>query len=580
MKEYIKKYWKYYLTIIFIAFILSSALFMNELPNAHDINAHLSRSIGTGTALKEGQIPPLVVPNYANGFGYAWNLFYPPFVPYIMTVLKLFVSSYVNALRFLILIFMCIAGLGMFKLIEEITGKKNVSLLGSIIYMCTPYILTDIYIRMALGEIISYALFPILFLGIHNLFNGNGRKYTLITVGAVGILLSHNISALFAIGLSVIYVIFNINKLNNKQIWKKIGINVVFIILIVGFFYFPLLQAKKSSNYEAFTYGKMSTLESFKENAVYLSQILFGKMQTGSSYPLSDSNNVNTDMNMQIGLFIILPILFTPFIYKKIDKKKRKNYLVTLIIGLLAIFASTPLFPYDIMPKQISIIQFPWRFLMIATFTLSIIATINIYKVFENIKLQDVLLLTIIIITNVSPLIFANTFTNNIKDEDYTGDDYIEVTPNYYSRFDATFEYLPNKAYENMDYFLNRDQNVSVIGGNIQIIEQNKDGTYMNIKFINENEKSSIELPFIYYPGYEIRINGQKVDYYESEKGFVEMDIPENINGDITVKYTGTRLARLTWIISLISLILFVIYNICICIKYKKDRRKLCDKND
>ena len=64
----------------------------------------------------------------------------------------------------------------MYELLKEITKKNKISLLGSIMYMCAPYALVNIYTRMALGEISAYAFFPILFLGIYNLINGNGKK--------------------------------------------------------------------------------------------------------------------------------------------------------------------------------------------------------------------------------------------------------------------------------------------------------------------------------------------------------------------------------------------------------------------
>lgn len=577
MKEYMKKYLKYYLIIIFIALIMTSGLLVKGLPNGHDLNAHMARAIGTAASLKEGQIPPLIVSNYANGLGYSWNLFYPPLAPYLMTVLRIFVFSYANALKLLIIIFLWISGMAMFKLIEEITKNKNVSLLGAIIYMCSPYILTDIYVRMAVGEILSYALLPILFLGLHNLFNGNGKKHTLITIGAVGIMLSHNISTLFAVGLSVIYVLFNLKKLNNIEIWKKIIANVVFILLLVVFFYLPLLQAKNDTDYSAFDYGRMGSIEYLEDHAVYISQILFGKLQAGASVPMTDEHNLNNDMCMQIGLFIIIPILFTPFIYKKISKKNRKNYLLTLIIGILAIFAATPLFPYDIMPKQIAIIQYPYRFLLIATFTLSIIATINIYKAFENINLKEIMVFTIIVVSYVQPLIFANPSYLNLNDADFQGNAEISMTTKT-SLSTANFEYFPSKAFENLEYIKSRDQNVLVISGQIQIIEQNKNGSKMSISFKNANEKASIELPYIYYPGYEIEINDKKADYYESEKGLIEMDIPENTEGNINIRYTGTRLARITWIISLISLIIFIIYNIRLILRNKDGMRFLSDK--
>ena len=575
MKEYMKKYIKNYAFIIILALILTSALLVDGIPSGHDINAHLARTVGMSKEISEGQFPPLVVSNYANGFGYSWNLFYPPLAPYLMAVFQLFVGSYVNALKVLIMLCMVIAGLAMFKLIEDITENKNVSLLGSIIYMCSPYIITDIFIRMAVGEILAYAFLPVLFLGIHNLFQKDGRKYPFIVVGAVGILLSHNISTVFAVGLSVIYVLFNINKLNNFKIWKKIEICCLFIILIVGFFYFPMLQAQNASDYKAFTYGKMATVETMHLHSLYLSQVLFGGLQGGASDLLTTPSNVNRDMCMQIGLFIIVPVLFTPFVYKHIEKKNRKNYILTLVVGLLAIFATTTLCPYDKLPEQFSIIQFPWRFLFVATFTLSIIATINIAKIFENLSKKHVMILAIIIISYISPLIFANTFTTALTDEIYMGTDIVQGGNYPQSNCTAGLEYLPSKAYDNIEYLVNREQNVVIMEGNITIQEENKNGSYMTIKFNNESEKSIIELPYVYYPGYDIRINGEKIDYYESQNGFIVMDVPENQSGEITVKYTGTRLARLTWIISLLTVIVFIVFNIIRFVKHNKEIKKL-----
>ena len=85
-------------------------------------------------------------------------------------------------------------------------------------------------------------------------------------------------------------------------------------------------------------------------------------------------------------------------------------------------------------------------------------------------------------------------------------------------------------------------------------------------------EETKIELPYLYYPGYEIEVNGEKQEYYESETGFIQIDL-NNKEGEITVKYTGTILARVSFIISMISLLVFIIYNIVI-IKKELDKKK------
>lgn len=570
MKEHIEENYKCYLIILFIAIIVTSGLLINGLPAGHDVNAHMARAVGTGEALSEGQFPPLVTSNFANGFGYSWNIFYPPLAAYLMTILKIFVSTYADSLKQLIIIFVIIAGIGMYELLKEITKKNKISLLGSIMYMCAPYLLVDIYTRMALGEISAYAFFPILFLGIYNLLNGNGKKHTLITVGAVGILLSHNISAVFAVVVSAIYVLFNINKLKDKGKIKKIIINVIFIVLITGFFYITLLQTKNSADYTVFLDGKMATKETLEENAVYLSQILFGKMQFGYSSVLGDQNNIETDMCYQLGLFIIVPILFTPFAFKNIKKENRKNYILTLVVGFLSIYAASTLFPYDKMPEWISFIQYPWRFLFIATFTLTIIATINIEKVFEKIDIKEIMVLTTIILIYVSPLILANNFDSTITDEKYEGID--EIIPGTkLSEATSTLEYVPTKAFLNVEYLRNRNQEVAVISGNVEVTEQNKNGSSMEIKYSKDQEKASIELPYLYYPGYEIKVNGEKINYYETGNGFVGLDLENENSGEITVKYTGTTLARVSFVISIIALIVFIIYNV---ISISKNRNK------
>lgn len=565
IKKYVKEYYKFYLLIIIIAIIVCSGLLVKGgIPNGHDLHAHMARAVGMSKELSEGQIPPLVVSNFANGFGYAWNLFYPPLAPYIMAIIQIFVFNYVNALRVLIILSIIIAGLSMFKLLEEITSNKFTALTGAIIYMCSPYILTDIYIRMSVGEILGYAFLPLLFIGIYNLFEKNGNKHMLITIGAVSILLSHNISAVFAVILSGIYVIFNINKLN-KQILKKIGINVIFIILIVLFFYLPFLEGKNFTDYKVFT--GMSSTEELKNHSINIPQLLFGKMQYGNSEGIESANlNIKNDMCMQIGLFIIIPVLFTPFVYKDIKKQNRKNYILTIIVGLILTFAVTPFFPYNIMPEQVSVIQFPWRLLLVVTFLWTIISAINLQKMFKKLEIKEVMIITVFVLTYITPLIFSNTYYEGLTDDKYTQIDKFSETTTY-SDGCAWLEYLPVKSFDNYDYLRNRNQEVLVINGNINILKQEKQGSSMIIEYENSSENSQIELPYLYYPGYEIKINGQKIGYSESEKGFIELNISKDTNGNITVRYTGTKLAKITWIISLMSLIIFIFYNIIIYIK-------------
>ena len=74
----------------------------------------------------------------------------------------------------------------------------------------------------------------------------------------------------------------------------------------------------------------------------------------------------------------------------------------------------------------------------------------------------------------------------------------------------------------------------------------------------------TLELPYIYYLGYtvEIETNGviQKLETFESENGFVAISLPESVLSTddevtVTVEYTGTTLMKITYIISILSVL-------------------------
>ena len=136
---------KYYFLIFIISFFICTPLLIGH-SQGHDAIYHISRTVGTEIAVKEGQIPPLISSNFVDGFGYSWNIFYPPLPNYIMMIIKLILHSYTKALNILIFLSVFVSGIAMFTLIKKITKSNKISILSSIIYMLAPYRLVDIYI--------------------------------------------------------------------------------------------------------------------------------------------------------------------------------------------------------------------------------------------------------------------------------------------------------------------------------------------------------------------------------------------------------------------------------------------------
>ena len=527
----------YYIELILIALLICVPLCRKGFINTHDGTAHFSRNYGTIAGLKNGDFLSDIVPNFCGGFGYSWNLFYPPLSTYINAVFYLITFNYIIAMKLTIIFSVILASIFMFKFIKNVTKNEKIALITSILYVTSIYFITDIYLRLAMGEIMTYIFLPLLFNGLYNIFYEKGKKNYLLTIGAIGILLSHNISSLIVVILSMIFILIHCKKLwkseNRIQIWKHLIINAIFIILIVLFFYIPLLQHKLATEYIAMVKDGMSTKELVLNSAINLQQLVLAQ-----------------------GITIVIPLLFTPVYYKKITPDKRLLYLSTLILGVITAFLSTKWFPWNNVPDIFISIQFPWRMLLFSTFLLSIIAGINIYKFVERYNIKIILIILLILIYSGQYLISIINFNSNYDISYIYKTDKIE---NIYafSQQCTNYDYLPVKA--RTSYIQNRENSVVLLQGNAEIKNEIKNGNSMQFE-VNSIEESCLELPYIYYLGYDIELNGQKIKYKESENGFICVIIQENEQGIINLKYTGTKLSKVSNIISIIGIIGFIMY--------------------
>ena len=126
---------------------------------------------------------------------------------------------------------------------------------------------------------------------------------------------------------------------------------------------------------------------------------------------------------------------------------------------------------------------------------------------------------------------------------------------------------------ENRETIKNREDRVKILEGSATIEDEEKSGTNMNFTLKNVQKGTKVELPYIYYVGYnaKVNINGtyKEVELHESDNGFVEIDFENDIeSATISVFYEETIAMKISAIISIISLTIFIIY---VC-KQKKNR--------
>lgn len=520
----------------------------------HNINVyyddgiqHIARAFGTMNSLKEGGILKNVISSFANNFGYSWNLFYGPLSSVGIIVCKLLCSSYIGAYKLFVFICLILSGLTMYKFTFKLINNNNAALLASILYMSFPYHLTDLYLRNALGEFVSFIFVPLVFLGLYNLFYTEDNNYHL-AIGAIGLIITHNISTLIVAFFSLFYFIFNIEKVKENRVKKSLIINVIFIVLITSFYWMPMLETKFSADYKVYESGAMAKSENVANYGLKLKQ-LFVSVNNGSYI-------------FELGPHIIIILAFSVMTFRLIKDELKENYVVFLMSGLITLWMSTKYFPWKFLPYELCIIQFPWRMLMLSGFFFSIICAINIYTIVKKFNWKDVLIIGIIAVGYTIAFLPFLPMQENLQDID-------KIRLGEFSGKDSEVvagagggEYLPKSAHDDRRFYIaSREDIIEVLEGKAIIENENKTKEKLtaNLKTF-DSEYTVFELPYIYYPGYEVRLDGMLTKYFETENGFIGIVMVKDDNAELSISYKGTKIMKLSMMFSLLSLIVFIVY--------------------
>ena len=553
---------KDYLIILFFAIIISIPM-LNKNFNIYvdDGVQHIARLMGTAQSIEEGQIIPVIMSNFCNGFGYSWNIFYSPITAYIPLIFSIFTNSFELMLKLFIILVSFLSGISIYEFVKKISNNRYAGLLSSAIYIFAPYRLTDMYIRIAISELTSFIFIPIVFQGMYNILNSeekNFKKSLILTLGATGLILTHIVIAMYTAIFCTIYLILNIKKLKDRKILKLLIINILLIVVLTRFYTFPLLEHKFNTNYEVFENGRMERTEVLIYYKVNFLELIYSGKNT---------------MNFEIGLISIIGLVLTILAYKKVENDTKKIYWFSLITGVLCVIMSLNFFPFEKLPAILKMIQFTFRLLEFSSFFFAVIAGINYCLVIKNFNIKDVIVLGtiyfLLIVPNYTKLDFEKQWS---EEKLWPSVAVTEKTGRVHAGC-ASFEYLPSKAFDNLEYIKNRKNNVYIISGNAIISNEQKQGTNMTFNVSNVEENTVIELPYIYYLGYNIKITNNygeiiKANVFESNNGFVAFNLPRD-SSNVVVKYTGTLIMKITYIVSFITFIGLII-NLLFLSKYSK----------
>lgn len=535
-----------YILIIIASIIISIPLANKNLNIYRDDGIqHICRIIGTEQTLADKQFLPMIMSNLCNNFGYSWNIFYSPLTAYMSVVFRIFNFSYVNCLKLCMFVIVLLSGITMYKFALRITKNKKLATLASIIYILAPYRITDMYIRTALAELASFIFIPIVFEGLYIIVNEEKKSYKL-ALGAAGLILTHQVIAMYTAIICFVYLIVFFKKLKSKTVLKNIGVNLLFCILMTSFYWVGLLQHYFSTSYEVFVPGRME-----REEVLIFYKAKFSQLFITSS---------EQTMIYAIGLLSVIGLVLTPIAYKKIPEEYKKTYMFFLITGIVLIGMTLKIFPFEKLPQALTMLQFTFRLFTFTSFFFAFVVATNFAILIKNFKTLDIVVLLTISILLLVP--YKSKLDFNLKDNEERLINGVRITENT-GRVHAgmaSMEYLPTKAFKNLKYIANRKDEVIVLDNNEAVIsDYTKQASNMNCKISNINKETTIELPYIYYLGYRVYANGQEITYTESDNGFIQINIAKD--SQIKVKYLGTNEMLISYAVSIISFATIIVLN-------------------
>lgn len=526
MKEVLKKDKIYIFIILLLSVIVMIPLLLGPSSLGHDTVFHVANIDSIKTQLESSLIPSKISPTVGNSLGYGTHLFYPMFphtiTAYLSNITELFGLSTLHTTVIMYLLITIISSIEIFYLSQKIHGNKKFALLSSVIFLFFPYRLGDMVVRSAFNEVFTFLFIPLVLLGLLYLLEDKDKKFYLaFIIGCLGMINSHLVLTLYYAILLIPFIIIYRKKFFKKERLKKFITAALIITVLALPTLIPLLEHKHATEYMIYVDGYMSGLNYMEAFCMSISEYF----QILSDYSWDNPTYINYIVIGLLGLAL--------YFFCKKEKKSEHETFLWIFTGI-AFFITTRLFPWILLPKFLYLIQFPWRMLTMLTISISLLVPI-VFKQIKKEKLQTILLITTILLIPISEIHLIKKLTN---DTYQIG----EIESN--NGMGHSKEYLPKKAYDNLTYFEQRNQDIIILSGQANIIELENNNNKIKIKLEEITQETTIEFPRLYYLGYKLKDStGNKISLKESQNGFLQATITDNET--YTLTYERTTLQKI-----------------------------------
>ncbi|MCR5675590.1 MAG: hypothetical protein K6G16_07775 [Lachnospiraceae bacterium] len=555
--------------LVGIVLLGSLGFLMSHIPGGQDADFHIARIAGIADGIAGGEFPVRLYSFFLNDQGYPLGVLYGDAFLYPAAILHLLGCPLWKCYTFYVLLINALTAVLAWYAFSEISGDPDAGLFGSALYSLSMWRLTDLYIRAAAGEYTAMAFLPLIALGFFLLLSGGSRgedgeraarkkAFLCLVIGYTGLLQTHLLSSIMVSVFAFLFcAVFIRNLLQGRRWCTLFTAAAATVILNLGFLV-PFADYYLSHDLMVEHQNSMIQAEGAWPAQIFSVR---GDMTAGA-VPLTESFAMSGEMPLGLGLPLLL-VLFAVFslLLSDTGRELRKKLLSLGLFSLLALWMSTCYFPYDRLvlsvpplSRLLNRVQYPWRYLTIATILLSLCAVLIAAKLRKDSSARRssafIVSLAILCVWSAVSFISERNATNS----------YI-IRPMNVDQISAPL--IDNDSmyrFQGSDVDRLRDQITRVSDDSVTLRDVQRKRTKFSLSVINSAGKEGwVELPLQNYRGYHAKGADGALPVTTGDDFRVRVTLPAGFDGTVTVGFSEPVLWRAAEFCSLTGWILLLI---------------------
>ena len=341
------------------------------IPRGHDTMHHLWGAWAVARDVAAGSPGALWL--HRIGLGMPVLQFYGPGTFYVTLPLFLAGLSPIAAVKAGLLAFGAVAAMTMYAAVSRWTGDRRAGLVAATAYAFAPYRLLDSHYRVAFAECAALALLPLVVIfAVAAIREGGWRRLAAAAAPVALLIVTHPISALMtALGLGVWILAESWRKLPGTLL-RAAGVWVLGAAL-AGFFVVPFVAGAKLLYLGEYVQGEQRDF--FRIHGLVPGDLVERRLWTSlrTSGPKGDPiDGTDQEMPLYVGgvLLALLP-LAAGLGRLPGESENRSMGWTWMTLAALALTLRPLADGLSLVLPPVSAIQFPWRFLGLASFGLA-----------------------------------------------------------------------------------------------------------------------------------------------------------------------------------------------------------------